>query len=1586
MSHHRRGAIAREKKKKFFSLIHKAAGKRAEDEVDYICEHLKQQFPFFRQLREKSIRGVAQCIFPRHVHEDEPIYIEGHMPDSIAFIYSGTVCAHSKAVAGQIPFDHKIERIYGKEQYKLGTGDTCGVDTLLELISRVPKTKRGRHEHISLDDLPSTGAHLESFIASREICTIVEIEISDFLSYLYPYHTTISWQPGRCISILSQPSSIRTKDDLSIVLKFIRQVAFFKQIARNNQLQLCEVMEIATFEKGATVFREGDEGNTFYVIIHGTASIHVESAGGVEIEGQEESAEKNPTLTPIASLYKDGEYEKTYGYAVAELVEGDSFGEQALLSNHPRNATIRCQSDILKMIVISREQYSSIIAPRSNELVANVKKATAALEKNPEVRDDDDIAILKRLVGPLAFFKQLPPQHIESILRNCSKVDLAPECTLFRQGESGVSMYVIMQGFVNVFVKSDQESPENDVGDAVANLIVGDSFGEMALMRGEPRNATIIAGLDGAELLEISKSDYDKIAKNTNIVYNISHQIDILHKPSENRMPGDVEELLGFVKQLSFFKQLPNSCVRALCKHISHGHVEAGVPVMLQGDMNVDGFYIILNGSVSIHVLESQTEPSASAMKEMGLSLAGHMDPDEQEEDSTNMFFPHADIHPAAYKHIDLLLGNCVGILTSGDTFGEMGMKSEFQIPKRRASIIAREATEILVINSEQFNKWLKDRQLNFEPAVCRRLLQKDPHERTQEDVSTLEKLLGSIDFFHELTPAMRTGLLSRVKLKTFQFEDIIFRQGQSGKSMLAIIDGNVNVHVNEHAEEEEEAVTAYSSLSTPSNPAERLSARRNTAMVANKMWSKLKDANKIFVKGKRKSVMQALLSRRAKYNNDDNEENLGIVVGSLGVGDSVGETSLLKGTPRTASIVVSSKTCDCIEIKKEDFDLIIADHVKEIDFHAHSTHKTIEKASANGTSLRGDRRLFEQVTKPLPVFQAMDKSTRDDILRLLDARFFKQEEVIYRKGDQSKNVYTIVSGGVDFVEHNPVDGRNISIGKVHEHSQFGAIEVLSGVKREMTARAMTDTICIFIDALTYQYLWAGIHDDGFANFYHFIKSTNLFSALSSREFCSCLVMLERRHYVRGARIKCKKSETPMLFILCKGSFDVVAVRKKSLEYESDEEVREEEQKQIASVGGVVRYGASYTRRRKPVHKMKKLLCTVGAGHIFYNKDVNQWDHELTANTESMFFCIPEFSLERVPASLHSIAAKIHQQITFIDLQKKKIEQASKTIEGITKEGRFAPRTPMKRDSSIENLEQKSLLVTQGTVPIVEIREPSMVKMDDPLLNGSTIRGGFSTINNSIDINTSTSQSVILDRSFAFRKEISVALPQKLSVAKMVTSLKGTKLPPPSPLRSNLSRAARTSDAVNSRMLKHVGYEDDKYYAKSPPRSVGMTESHPMPGVPTRPLGQKQHFFKTPFESPRRVTTSTFLTELSSPSPVDSTCSTSIPLLSQFSILPEVMNAVKQFNRQTKGAQQGARLLHALRLRNGVRHRVSKLTEPRLLSGSQRRQYVRTFFGEKTSRRSSPVRNQSRQDAMKKRIKNSFDTGNFNNGFSGRFG
>ena len=67
-----------------------------------------------------------------------------------------------------------------------------------------------------------------------------------------------------------------------------------------------------------------------------------------------------------------------------------------------------------------------------------------------------------------------------------------------------------------------------------------------------------------------------------------------------------------------------------------------------------------------------------------------------------------------------------------------------------------------------------------------------------------------------------------------------------------------------------------------------------------------------------------------------------GLVVGTLGVGDSVGEQSVIKGDKRSASVLASSTTCDCIEIIKANFDEILASHAQEIDFHWLISEKNI--------------------------------------------------------------------------------------------------------------------------------------------------------------------------------------------------------------------------------------------------------------------------------------------------------------------------------------------------------------------------------------------------------------------------------------------------------------------------------------------------------------------------------------------------------------------------------------------------------------------------------------------------------------------
>ncbi len=83
-----------------------------------------------------------------------------------------------------------------------------------------------------------------------------------------------------------------------------------KNIPEEDVKEMAARMEALSVRSGATVIRQGDEGDYYYVIVHGTALVTRQAEQGSE---------------PIL---------------LAELGEGETFGEEALLSNAKRNATV----------------------------------------------------------------------------------------------------------------------------------------------------------------------------------------------------------------------------------------------------------------------------------------------------------------------------------------------------------------------------------------------------------------------------------------------------------------------------------------------------------------------------------------------------------------------------------------------------------------------------------------------------------------------------------------------------------------------------------------------------------------------------------------------------------------------------------------------------------------------------------------------------------------------------------------------------------------------------------------------------------------------------------------------------------------------------------------------------------------------------------------------------------------------------------------------------------------------------------------------------------------------------------------------
>ena len=96
-------------------------------------------------------------------------------------------------------------------------------------------------------------------------------------------------------------------------------------------------------------------------------------------------------------------------------------------------------------------------------------------------------------------FAPLAEEEIEKLAKASSTRVYAPGEAIVRRGQEGNSMFVIVRGGVKVQI------PENDYQKTINHLKTNDFFGEMSLLTGQPRTATVIAE-EETEVIQIKKT------------------------------------------------------------------------------------------------------------------------------------------------------------------------------------------------------------------------------------------------------------------------------------------------------------------------------------------------------------------------------------------------------------------------------------------------------------------------------------------------------------------------------------------------------------------------------------------------------------------------------------------------------------------------------------------------------------------------------------------------------------------------------------------------------------------------------------------------------------------------------------------------------------------------------------------------------------------------------------------------------------------------------------------------------------------------------------------------------------------------
>ncbi|MBN1658814.1 MAG: cyclic nucleotide-binding domain-containing protein [Anaerolineae bacterium] len=216
---------------------------------------------------------------------------------------------------------------------------------------------------------------------------------------------------------------------------------------------------------GETVFSQGARGDALYIV----------DDGQVEVISDD----------------------RTVGRTVlGRLGTDDYFGEMELMTGKPRSNGVRAVAHT-NLWVLYRSDFDDLINRYSSISLALSKTLTQRLATLDKRFTESHLRGLKLLAG-------LSPSQLDDVSRRLKPARSRQGEAVVREGEPGHEMFFIESGRVRVLRQTDTGIA------ALAELGAGDLFGEMALLTGSPRSATVTA-ISDVNLWLLSQADFEAL-------------------------------------------------------------------------------------------------------------------------------------------------------------------------------------------------------------------------------------------------------------------------------------------------------------------------------------------------------------------------------------------------------------------------------------------------------------------------------------------------------------------------------------------------------------------------------------------------------------------------------------------------------------------------------------------------------------------------------------------------------------------------------------------------------------------------------------------------------------------------------------------------------------------------------------------------------------------------------------------------------------------------------------------------------------------------------------------------------------------
>ncbi len=180
----------------------------------------------------------------------------------------------------------------------------------------------------------------------------------------------------------------------------------------------------------------------------------------------------------------------------ARLGADEFFGEMALLTGKPRSTTARAAAHT-NLWVLYRADFDDLVNRYPSISLALSRVLSQRLAELDRRFTEGHLRGLRLLAG-------LSPGQLEDISRRLQPVRFRQGEVIVREGDAGAEMFFIESGRVRVTRGEGARTL------LLAELEAGDLFGEMALLTGSPRSATVLA-LSDVDLWVMSKADFDDV-------------------------------------------------------------------------------------------------------------------------------------------------------------------------------------------------------------------------------------------------------------------------------------------------------------------------------------------------------------------------------------------------------------------------------------------------------------------------------------------------------------------------------------------------------------------------------------------------------------------------------------------------------------------------------------------------------------------------------------------------------------------------------------------------------------------------------------------------------------------------------------------------------------------------------------------------------------------------------------------------------------------------------------------------------------------------------------------------------------------